>query len=135
MKKILLLLLCNFLITFVLAQGSTENLPADKSSFTLEECIRYAETYNYTLQSAALDVTASELSLKSAKEHIAPSVSASASQGLNTNHYLKSVGWIGNYGINAGMTLFIASTTLASKRILTPFCTYSSASAGEYGPL
>lgn len=106
MKKIFLLLLCNFLTLFVLAQSSPENLPADKSSFTLEECIRYAETYNYSLQSAALNVSASELSLKSAKEHIAPSVSASASQALSTNHYLKSVGWSGNYGINAGMTLF-----------------------------
>lgn len=106
MKKIFLILLSNLLILFALAQNSTDNLPVDKSSFTLEECIRYAETYNYSLQSSALNVDASELSLKSAKEHIAPSVSASASQGLNTNHYQQRVSWSGNYGINAGMTLF-----------------------------
>ncbi len=106
MKKIFLILLSNLLILFALAQNSTDNLPVDKSSFTLEECIRYAETYNYSLQSSALNVDASELSLKSAKEHIAPSVSASASQGLSTNHYQQKVNWNGNYGINAGMTLF-----------------------------
>jgi outer membrane protein len=44
--------------------------------------------------------------LKQAKLNIAPSVSASASQNVNFGNYEKSVGWGGNYGINAGMTLF-----------------------------
>lgn len=38
--------------------------------------------------------------------NIAPSVSASATQGFNFGNYEKSVGWNGNYGISAGMTLF-----------------------------
>lgn len=101
MKKILLVLLSNSLIVFALAQSSAEKL-----AFTLEECIQYAEANNYSLQSSALNVTSSEISLKSAKEHIAPSVSASASQGLGVNNYQKSVNWNGNYGVSAGMTLF-----------------------------
>ncbi len=75
-------------------------------SFTLEECLRYAEEHNFTLQNAGLNVTSSEISLRQAKENIAPSVSASASQGFNANNYQKSIGWNGSYGINAGMTLF-----------------------------
>lgn len=107
MKKILNLLLLNSLMVFALAQNDNATVPSENmSSFTLEDCIRYAEAYNYSLQSSALNVTSSEISLKSAKEHIAPSVSASASQGFSTNNYQKSVNWNGNYGISAGMTLF-----------------------------
>ncbi|MBR4786779.1 MAG: TolC family protein [Bacteroidales bacterium] len=73
---------------------------------SLEDCIRYAEENNYTLQTYSLNIQSSEINLKQAKENIAPSVSASASQGLGTNHYQKSVSWNGNYGISAGMTLF-----------------------------
>ncbi|MCR4965723.1 MAG: TolC family protein [Bacteroidales bacterium] len=105
MKKLTLIILSNCLIIFSLAQ-TAGTIPADKNSFTLEECIQYAETYNYSLQSSALNITSSELSLKSAKENIAPSVTASASQGLSANNYQKSVNWNGNYGVNAGMTLF-----------------------------
>lgn len=47
-----------------------------------------------------------DVNLRQAKENIAPSVSASASQGFNFGNYEKSVGWNGNYGINVGMTLF-----------------------------
>ncbi len=94
------------LIIIYLSVSSTAQPPADKHTFSLEECIQYAEAYNYSLQSAALNVSSSEISLKSAKEHIAPSVSASASQGFSANNYQKSVSWNGGYGINAGMSLF-----------------------------
>ena len=77
-----------------------------KQSFTLEECLQYAETNNFSLLSANINVSTSELSLRQAKENIAPTVSASASQSFNFGNYEKSVGWGGNYGINAGMTLF-----------------------------
>lgn len=85
--------------------AQSQNTSVTKT-LSLEECIRYAEEHNYSLQSAGLSVTSSEISLKQAKENIAPSVSASASQGFSANNYQKSVGWNGNYGINAGMTLF-----------------------------
>lgn len=85
--------------------AQSQNTSVTKT-LSLEECIRYAEEHNYSLHSAGLSVTSSEISLKQAKENIAPSVSASASQGFSANNYQKSVGWNGNYGINAGMTLF-----------------------------
>ena len=77
-----------------------------KQTFTLEECLQYAESNNFSLQSEVIDVSTSELNLRQAKENIAPTVSASATQGFNFGNYEKSVGWNGNYGISAGMTLF-----------------------------
>lgn len=78
----------------------------DSLRLTLEECLQYAETHNFSLQSSNINISTSELNLKQAKLNIAPSVSASASQNVNFGNYEKSVGWGGNYGINAGMTLF-----------------------------
>lgn len=68
--------------------------------------MQYAEAHNFSIQSANINISTSELNLKQAKLNIAPSVSASASQNVNFGNYEKSVGWSGNYGINAGMTLF-----------------------------
>jgi outer membrane protein len=82
-----------------------ENNP-EKRSFTLEECLQYAESNNFSLQSAGINISTSELSYKQAKMNIGPSVSASATQNVNFGNYEKSVGWGGNYGINAGITLF-----------------------------
>ena len=78
----------------------------DTLRLTLEECLQYAEAHNFSIQSANINISTSELNLKQAKLNIAPSVSASASQNVNFGNYEKSVGWSGNYGINAGMTLF-----------------------------
>lgn len=104
MKKTLTISLVLLLAVFQTnAQSQNASVP---QTLSLEECIRYAEEHNYSLQSAGLNVNSSEISLKQAKENIAPSVSASVSQGLGTNHYQKSVGWNGNYGVSAGMTLF-----------------------------
>ena len=104
MKKTLTINLVLLLAVFqTIAQSQNASVP---QTLSLEECIRYAEEHNYSLQSAGLNVNSSEISLKQAKENIAPSVSASVSQGLGTNHYQKSVGWNGNYGVSAGMTLF-----------------------------
>lgn len=88
--------------SLVYAQDNT----SEKKSFTLEECLQYAETHNFSLQSGVIDDYIADVNLRQAKENIAPSVSASASQGFNFGNYEKSVGWNGNYGINAGMTLF-----------------------------
>ena len=77
-----------------------------KQTFTLEECLQYAETHNYSLQSDVIDDYIADVNLRQAKENIAPAVSASVSQGFNFGNYEKSVGWNGNYGISAGMTLF-----------------------------
>lgn len=102
-KNIFISFICIFIVTFVFAQ---EGGASNKKSFSLEDCIRYAEENNYTLQTAGLNVQNSEINLKQAKQNIAPNVSASASQGFGANNYSKSVTWNGNYGISAGMTLF-----------------------------
>ena len=102
MKKYTLLIICiSLLFNGLYAQENN-----GKTTFTLEECLQYAESNNFTLQSGGIDITTSELNLRQSKENIAPTVSASASQGFNFGNYEKSVGWNGNYGINAGMTLF-----------------------------
>lgn len=90
--------------SFLYAQDNGgDTLP---SVFTLEECIRYAEGNNYSIQSSGIDVQSSELSLRQARENIAPSVSATASQNVSFGNYERSVGWGGNYGVSSGMTLF-----------------------------
>ena len=89
-------------ISMLFAQENT----SEKKTFTLEECLQYAENNNFSLQSANINISTSELNLKQAKLNIAPSVSASATQNVSFGNYEKSVGWGGNYGINAGMTLF-----------------------------
>ena len=58
-----------------------------KREFTLEECLQYAESNNFSLLSSDIDVASSELSLKQAKENIAPSVSASATQNVSFGNY------------------------------------------------
>lgn len=104
-QRILMACFC-LLVSSLFAQNDGSQNATGKTQFTLEDCIKFAEENNYSLQTAGLNVTSSEISLKQAKENIAPTISASASQGLGTNHYQKSVSWNGNYGISAGMTLF-----------------------------
>ena len=101
--KRLTLLLCFMLLvnSLIKAQDTLQKL-----SFTLEKCLHYAESHNFSLQSSGINVSSTELNLKQVKANIAPSVSASMSQNVNFGNYEKSVGWGGNYGINAGMTLF-----------------------------
>ena len=101
-KYVILAVLFLMGISMLFAQENT----SEKKTFTLEECLQYAENNNFSLQSANINISTSELNLKQAKLNIAPSVSASATQNVSFGNYEKSVGWGGNYGINAGMTLF-----------------------------
>jgi len=90
----------------MLAQSSTPSEAQTPQKFTLESCLQYAEEHNLSLQSSALNINASQINYKQARENIAPSVNGTISQGLSANNYEKSLSWNGNYGINAGMTLF-----------------------------
>ena len=76
--------------------------------FSLEDCLKYAEEHNYTLQNAKLDQSVSEINYKQAKLQMSPTVSASASQGFSYSHSSVNGGadWTGNYGLSAGVTLF-----------------------------
>lgn len=93
-------------VSIILCALTTWSQTETPIAYTLEDCIRYAEANNYNLQRSALNVSSSEIDLKKAKESIAPSVSASASQGLGGNHYQHATTLSGNYGIQASMMLF-----------------------------
>lgn len=101
MKKILI---CVVSLGFVLLSFAQEQ----PSRFSLEDCLKYAEEHNYTLQNARLDQSVSEINYKQAKLQMSPTVSASASQGFSYSHNSVNGGadWTGNYGLSAGITLF-----------------------------
>lgn len=102
MKKIVLLIL--ILVLGVSFYGWAQ----EPTRFSLEDCLRYAEEHNYTLQNAKLDQSSSEIYYKQAKLQMTPTISASATQGFSNSHSSINGGtdWTGNYGISAGITLF-----------------------------
>lgn len=86
--------------------GSIFNGVAQNSTiFSLADCIRYAEQHSLTLQTSEISKEMSEISLRQSKLNLTPTISASASQGLN--HSIgDGLSLNGNYGINMGMSLF-----------------------------
>ena len=102
MKKITILIIC-FISIYSFSQPVT---------LTLEGCISYAKENNITLKNANLSKESAEVSLRQAKSAYAPSVSASLSQGIGYSHgEYGGFNANGNYGINAGMTLFDGLST------------------------
>ncbi|HNW67460.1 MAG TPA: TolC family protein [Bacteroidales bacterium] len=75
---------------------------------SLKECLRYADENNLTIQSSALDVSNSQIQLSQSKLLMSPTISATASQNFGYSHNSINGGFNlgGNYGINAGITLF-----------------------------
>lgn len=106
MKQLFLVLVVFVFLNFNRLYSQENIYNYQVRSFTLEECINYAESNNFSIQSSSFDIKSSELSLRQAKENIAPSVSASANQNVSFGNYERSVGWGGNYAVTAGMTLF-----------------------------
>lgn len=99
MNKYITLLLCYFLLIGLQAQ--------DNLYFDLQQCIEYAEKNNLTLQGAAMDISTSEIQLRQAKMQMTPSVSATIGQNFAYSHGNNSGASLsGNYGVNAGLTLF-----------------------------
>lgn len=84
------------------------NAQETSTSFTLEECLKYASEHNYDLQNARLDQSSTAINYKQAKLQMTPYVAASANQGYNYSHSTTDGGsrWSGNYGLSAGITLF-----------------------------
>lgn len=101
MKKILF---CAVFLGLLMLMSAQEQ----PMRFSLEDCLKYAEEHNYTLQNAKLDQSVSEINYKQAKLQMSPTVSASASQGFSYSHSSMNGGadWTGNYGLSAGVTLF-----------------------------
>lgn len=97
MKKFCFLLGLLGLIFIGVAQNPT--------TLSLADCIRYAEQHSLTLQTSEISKEMSEISLRQSKLNLTPTISASASQGLN--HSIgDGLSLNGNYGINMGMSLF-----------------------------
>lgn len=97
MKKFCFLLGLLGLIFIGVAQNPT--------TLSLADCIRYAEQHSLTLQTAEISKEMSEISLRQSKLNLTPTISVSASQGLN--HSIgDGLSLNGNYGINMGMSLF-----------------------------
>ncbi|MDR1653859.1 MAG: TolC family protein [Prevotellaceae bacterium] len=83
----------------------TQNSTSDFYSFSLENCLNYAFSHNYNLQSMQLSEQASAAELKQSKQERLPSLSASVGQTLS-HQTGNSAAVSGNAGINAGMTLY-----------------------------
>ena len=95
-------------LTLLLALALMVSAQEQAIRLSLEDCLKYAEEHNYTLQNAKLDQSVSEINYKQAKLQMSPTVSASASQGFSHSHSSTNGGvdWTGNYGLSAGITLF-----------------------------
>lgn len=105
-----------FALLILIWGASLYSWAQEPTRFSLEDCLRYAEEHNYTLQNAKLDQTSSEIYYKQAKLQMTPTISASATQGFSNSHSSINGGtdWTGNYGISAGITLFNGLNTFNS---------------------
>lgn len=105
-----------FALLILIWGASLYSWAQEPTRFSLEDCLRYAEEHNYTLQNAKLDQSSSEIYYKQAKLQMTPTISASATQGFSYSHSSINGGtdWTGNYGISAGITLFNGLNTFNS---------------------
>lgn len=105
-KNIVFLFLFSFICFHALAQ--------DSQRMSLAECLRYAESNNITLRSAALDVDVAEIQLKQARLQMAPTVTANAGQNFGYSHGSEQFSIGGNYSVNAGVDIFNGLNTYNS---------------------
>ena len=84
--------------------SAQDNVPADYR-FTLEDCLSYALGNNYNLQTLELTEEARADAYQQSKMERLPSLNASLSENLNNSKGNSST-WIGNYGLNANVTLY-----------------------------
>ncbi|MDR2805678.1 MAG: TolC family protein [Dysgonamonadaceae bacterium] len=73
--------------------------------FTLEDCLYYAKTNNYNLQSLKLSEDVKEDSYKQSKKERLPSLNVSLNENLNNNKE-NGASWTGNYGLNTNLVLY-----------------------------
>ncbi len=101
MKKIVLVSLLSILLILAKAQDSLQIT----HRFSLEQCLDYAMGNNYNRQSLKLSEDAMEDSWQQSKKERLPDLNASLSESLSSNKE-NSSSWGGNYGLNAGVTLY-----------------------------
>lgn len=78
---------------------------------TLDSCLRYAYEHNLTVRTAVLGHESAEVNLRGAKLRFLPTISASASQGVNWDSQTTRSG---NYGVNGSLMLFNGLNTIRS---------------------
>ncbi len=101
MKKIVLVSLSVLFLLPVKAQDASQTI----RKFTLEQCLDYALGNNYNRQSLKLSEEASEDTWQQSKMERLPSLSASLGENFSSSKDNSSA-WNGNYGLNAGVTLY-----------------------------
>lgn len=93
----------SILATVLLISAHLAN--AQETHWSLDSCIFYARNNNIEIQKSQLSIEESQESLKEAKASLFPSLTFSASQSYTFNHDVAN-NYNGNYGLNAGMTLY-----------------------------
>jgi outer membrane protein len=110
-----------FLIWLLLGLGYMLHAQ-DAEHYTLQKCIDLAMQTNLAIETAALQVESSSATLQQARASALPYVSGYANQGISTgksinpytNAFINQEVNTGQYGLNAGLTLFNGFSTINS---------------------
>lgn len=116
MKKKLLINFFILISTVIFAQEENRNY-----RFSLEDCINYALSNSYTLQSYTLSQESYEAGYKQSKQLRLPSVSASMGESFSNSKSGGSI-WNGSANINADVTLYQGgsiNTQIAQSKLQT----------------
>jgi outer membrane protein len=96
----------------------------ETQSYTLQQCLDLAMKQNQAVLNASYQIQGNDAVLQQARAAALPSVSGYASQGISTgksinpytNAFINQEVGTGQYGINAGMTLFSGLSTIHTIR-------------------
>lgn len=103
MKRLFLLTGMSLSMLTAGAQAS----PPETIRMSLEDCLEYALTKNYSRQSVKLNEATQESILEQSKSERLPSLSASANEQFSHNSSANnSSAWNGNYSLSTGVTVF-----------------------------
>ncbi|MDR2009681.1 MAG: TolC family protein [Bacteroidales bacterium] len=123
MKKSFLLNIFFFIASIAFNQNITED--QKNYQFTLEDCINYAVSNSYTLQSYGLNQESVEAGLRQARQLRLPSVSASMGESFSNSK--SGTVWNGNASIGADMILYQGgniNNQIAQNKLLTEQAEY-----------
>lgn len=93
-------------LTFLLFLISPLLLSAQDNLWSLEKCLDYALEHSIEMQKGRISIEESDVNIKQAKAQWQPSLSFNTSHSINNNPYEGLTSYNGNYGLNAGWTVF-----------------------------
>lgn len=93
-------------LTFLLFLISPLLLSAQDNLWSLEKCLDYALEHSIEMQKGRISIEESDVNIKQAKAQWQPSLSFNTSHSINNNPYKGLTSYNGNYGLNAGWTVF-----------------------------